>query len=90
MLRSIKASIIAIALTASVFTFAAGPAQAATDFANCDAMHHVYKHGVAKSKRAANRQYRTGHYRPAVRPAVYRANNESDADKDGTACEVTR
>jgi hypothetical protein len=32
----------------------------------------------------------TGHYRPAVRAAVYPANDESDADNDGTACEVTR
>ena len=37
---------------------------------------------------AANRQVRTGHFRPAVRPAVYRVNSESDADHDGTACEA--
>ena len=59
-------------------------------FSSCDAMHRVYKNGVAKSKAAATRQYRTGHYRPAVRPAVYWVNDESDADNDGTACEVTR
>jgi hypothetical protein len=53
-------------------------------------MHRVYKNGVAKSKKAANRQWRTGHYRPAVRPKVYWVNDESDADNDGTACEVTR
>jgi hypothetical protein len=59
-------------------------------YSNCDAMHRTFKYGVAKSKAAANRQYRTGHYRPAVKPAVYRVNDESDADNDGTACEVTR
>lgn len=89
MLRATKTGLIAIAMTASMLAFA-GPAQAVTDYSSCDHMHKTYKHGVAKSKRAANRQYKTGHYRPAVRPAVYRVNDESDADKDGTACEVTR
>ncbi len=65
------------------------PAHAVTDCPNCTAMHRDCKHGVARSVRAANFQVRTGHFRPAVKPAVYRANNESDADKDGTACEVT-
>lgn len=32
---------------------------------------------------------RTSHCRPAVKPKVYRANDESDADNDGTACEVS-
>ena len=90
MFRAAKTGVIAVALTASALTFTAGPADAATDFANCDAMHRVFKYGVARSKAAANKQARTGHYRPAVRPAVYAVNNESDADKDGTACEVTR
>ena len=53
-------------------------------------MHHVYKYGVARSDAAASRQVRTNHYRPAVRTKVYRVNNESDADNDGTACEVSR
>ena len=89
MLRATKTGLIAVALTASTLAFA-GPAEAARDFSNCDSLHRVYKNGVAKSKKAANRQWRTGHYRPAVRPAVYWANSESDADNDGTACEVTR
>jgi hypothetical protein len=89
MLRATKTGLIAVAMTASMLAFA-GPAEAVTDFANCDAMHRTFKNGVARSKAAANRQWHTGHMRPAVRPAVYRVNNESDADKDGTACEVTR
>lgn len=67
----------------------AGPGHYEPAFANCTAMHRVYKHGVARSVKAANYQVRTGHYRPAVKPAVYRANVKSDADKDGTACEVS-
>jgi Ni/Co efflux regulator RcnB len=82
--------LVATAAIAAPITLAATPAEAATDFANCDAMHRVFKYGVAKSKKAANRQYRTDHYRPAVRPLSYKVNNESDADNDGTACEVTR
>lgn len=84
-----KSALVTIALAASTLTFA-GPAEAVTDYRNCDHMHRSYKYGVAKSTRAANRAYRTGHYRPAVKPAVYRVNNESDADNDGTACEVSR
>jgi Ni/Co efflux regulator RcnB len=82
--------LVATAAVAAPITLAAAPAEAATDFANCDAMHRVFKYGVAKSKAAANRTYRNGHYRPAVRPLVYKVNNESDADNDRTACEVTR
>jgi hypothetical protein len=88
MLRTAKASLIAITLTAGALTLSAVPAQAATDFSGCAAMHRTFKSGVAKSLAAAHRQELSGHKRPAVRPAVYRANIESDADKDGTACEV--
>jgi Excalibur calcium-binding domain len=87
MLRTAKTSLIVVAMTASTLAFA-GPAEAVTDFAGCGAMHRTFKNGVAKSHAAAHRQERTGHQRPAVRPAIYRANKESDADKDGTACEV--
>ena len=90
MFRSAKTGLIAVALTTSALTFTSAPAQAVTDFANCDAMHKVFKYGVARSKAAANKQWNPGHYRPAVKPAVYSVNDESDADKDGTACEVTR
>ena len=89
MIRSATLGLATAALAASTLV-AAGPADAARDFPNCDAMHRVYENGVARSKAAANRQVRTGHYRPAVKPRVYRANSESDADNDGAACEVTR
>ncbi len=89
MLRATKTGLVAAAMTASVFALA-GPAEAVVDFRNCDHMHNTFRYGVARSDAAADRQQRTGHYRPAVRPQSYRANNESDADNDGTACEVTR
>ena len=75
-----KSCLIAVAMTASMLAVA-GPAEAVTKFSNCTQMHKTYKYGVARSDAAANRQQRTDHYRPAVRPKVYRANTNSDRDK---------
>jgi hypothetical protein len=83
-----KAVLVAVGLAASTLTITSAPADAATRFANCTAMHRVYKHGVAKSDKAANYQVRKGYGRPAVRPKVYWANQKSDRDNDGTACEA--
>ena len=65
-------------------------AVAAKSYPNCDALHKQWQYGVAKSRKAARRQVRTGHYKPHVSLAGYRANFNLDADNDGTACEVTR
>jgi len=69
---------------------ASSPAGAVTHYANCTALHRAHPYGVAKSRRAANRQVNTGHYRPYVSLALYNANSSLDADHDGTACEVSR
>jgi Excalibur calcium-binding domain len=63
---------------------------AAPSFPNCDSMHKKWPYGVAKSRKAARKQVRTGHYKPRVSRAGYRANSGLDADKDGTACEVLK
>ena len=89
MFRTVKVGVIAATMTLGALTFTAGPA-GAVDYANCTQLHHHFKYGVARSDRAARYQVRTGHYRPAVKPKIYRQNNESDADNDGTACEVSR
>ena len=86
MLRTAKASLIAAVMTASMLAFT-GPADAAAHFGSCAAMHKRFANGVAKSRPAAHRQELSGHKRPDVRPAVYRANRALDADHDGTACE---
>lgn len=58
---------------------------------SCAQMHKVYKHGIAKSKKAANRAYRNGQYPPPVRPKVYENSYKSlDRDKDEVMCEVPR
>ena len=79
---------ILIAVTMAASTVAISTPAEAVDYANCDAMHRTFEHGVAKSKRAADKQVRDGYGRPAVKPKVYRQNSESDADNDGTACEA--
>ena len=90
-MRKILLGLAATAVVATSLAAAtAANATAVTDFRNCDHMHRTFKNGVARSDAAADRQVRTSHYRPAVRPSVYRVNNESDADNDGTACEVSR
>jgi hypothetical protein len=62
---------------------------AVPSFDNCTQLHQRWQYGVAKSLRAARRQVNTGHYRPRVSRAGYRANRSLDADDDGTACEVS-
>ena len=62
----------------------AAQADRATTFANCTAMHKVWHHGVAKSRAASRRD---GHGAP-VKPGVYAANQKSDRDHDGVACEA--
>ncbi len=84
MKRLVVAGLAGLALLAPT----AMSAEAATRFANCTDMHKVYKHGVAKSQAAANKQVKAGYGKPAVKPAVYDANRKSDRDNDGTACEA--
>jgi hypothetical protein len=62
---------------------------AVPSFGNCRQLHNRWQYGVAKTSRAARRQVNSGHYRPTVSRAGYRANDHLDADNDLTACEVT-
>ena len=78
------------ALSAVAIVGLAPSSLAATHYANCTALHQHYKYGVARSAKAANYQVNTGHYRPYVGLSLYNANSQSDRDKDGTACEVSR
>jgi hypothetical protein len=63
-------------------------AQAAHHYSSCTAMHKDWAHGVAKSRRAANREVADGYGRPHVSRRLYRANRDLDANDDGVACEA--
>ena len=60
----------------------------AKTYANCDALHKKYPHGVGK-KGAKDKV--SGSAKPVknftVSTAAYNANKKSDRDKDGVACE---
>ena len=96
MRRRVATMVLAVLLgvgSVGVFPVAAGAESetaASTKYRNCTALHrHYYRYGVARSAAAAQKQVNTGHYKPRVSRSVYRANSNLDADKDGTACEVS-
>jgi hypothetical protein len=86
MKHAIKAVVVALAAAVVVSTNPVGADAGPRRFANCTAMHKVYKHGVGK--RGAHDHTSgtrvTNFYR---NNALYRANSKSDRDKDGIACE---
>jgi hypothetical protein len=65
---------------------------AAKSYSSCAKLHKDCKHGVATSKRAANKQVNQAYGLPAYgtkAKAVYWKNhNNLDRDDDGTACEA--
>ena len=69
-------------------TAPAPPSGVARDYANCDEMHEDYRGGVARPG-AVDRRRNGGHarYAPHYDQALYDANEESDGDDDGVACE---
>ncbi len=88
MKRGVISLVLAVLL--GVGSVGAMAGEAATSYPNCDALHkQFYKYGVAISRKAAQKQVKTGHYKPRVNRSVYQANTKLDADKDETACEVT-
>ena len=96
MFSRVGAVFCAIAITAAPVAIVAmtttGAVAGGTYYANCDALHRDYRHGVAKSAAAATKQVRDGYGRPAygrVARAVYATNHSRlDRDDDGTACEA--
>jgi cytochrome c2 len=89
--RFLAATAVALAAVAC----AAAPAEAAPaarTFANCTAIHQVYSGGIAKAGVKVNRtpsgnRALKGHVKFST--ALYIANEKSDRDKDGVACEVS-
>ncbi|MBD0861966.1 excalibur calcium-binding domain-containing protein [Gordonia sp. zg691] len=64
----------------------AAPAAAATDYANCSALNADYPHGVGEPG-AVDSTSGTPVTGFTVDQALYDANDESDRDGDGIACE---
>lgn len=85
-----RRSIIGVSLMLVLISSAAAPefAQAVAHYANCTAMHRDWRHGIAKSRRAADREVHDGYGRPHVSRRIYRANRQLDANDDGVACEA--
>lgn len=89
MKRRVATMVLAVLL--GVGSLGVFPSAAATKYKNCTVLHRqFYRYGVARSAAAAQKQVNTGHYKPRVSRSVYIANSSLDADKDGTACEVSR
>jgi Ni/Co efflux regulator RcnB len=86
--RKIILGLVAATLVASPLAMSAQANAATRSFANCTAMHKVYKHGVAKSSTAAARQVRAGYGRPPSSRSSTEPMSRATADKDGTACEA--
>jgi len=87
----ITSLVAAAAIVAGSLFVAASPADAsARHFANCTAMHKVYKHGVGR--KGAKDKVRSKKDKPVtnfhVSTAIYNANKGSDRDHDGVACEA--
>lgn len=86
-------SALALGLTAVVaMPTSADAATLGKYYSSCDKLHKDYKHGVAKSTKAANRAVRDGYGRPSTTKkakGVYATNHSRlDRDDDGTACEA--
>ena len=61
---------------------------AAKTYANCDALHKKYPHGVGKKgakDKVSGSSKAVKNF--TVNTSVYNANKKSDRDKDGVACE---
>ena len=85
------AAMLAVSCSA-VVTVSESASAAPKTYASCAKLHKDFKHGVAKSKKAAKKQVADGLSMPAYSDRaqkVYQANHANlDRDHDGTACEV--
>jgi hypothetical protein len=92
MTRRIAAVVAAAAFSVPMAASFAPAAEAGSlYYSSCTKLARDYKHGVAKSAAAAQRQVRQGYGRPAYgtrAKKVYWENYKRlDRDRDGTACE---
>ena len=86
------ASVVAVLVATPMTVVAVSEsAQAAPKtYSSCTKLHKDFKYGVAKSKKAAKKQVSQGNAMPAYSDRaqkVYWA-NDTNLDRDGTACET--
>lgn len=75
-----------VAIGVVLFVTTGGVAGAAKTYANCTKLNRVYPHGVGKpGARDKTSGTRVTNFKRSKR--LYRANNGSDRDGDGIACE---
>jgi hypothetical protein len=91
LISTLAAPALLVAGTVLAGTVLAGPAEAQAKppktFANCDAMHRVYPHGVGKPG-AKDKTSGTPVTTFKRSTPLYNANTKSDRDHDGIACEA--
>ncbi len=88
-------SVVAVLAVSAPVAALSGPADAAASagryYSSCAKLTKDFPHGVAKSRKAAQKQVRQGYGSPAYGKrarSVYATNKgRLDRDKDGTACE---
>jgi len=84
--RTLRSLVLVLAISVVAGVLASQAFAGATKFKNCTAVHKKYKHGIAKSTKAANRANGlTG--KPKISLSLYTANKGKDRDHDGVACE---
>lgn len=98
-MRNVVGTLLAVALGAVVLVAPANaaptssaPAAAETrTFLTCSSMHRTYPNGIAVTTTAANRAFRNGYQRPAVRPVAYADSPRTlDRNRNGVMCAVKR
>jgi uncharacterized membrane protein len=84
--RRIAALVTSAAVLALPLAATTVPADAATHYKNCSAMHKKYHHGVGK-KGAKDKTSGKKVTNFKVSNSLYKANKKLDRDHDGIACE---
>lgn len=93
MKKRILGSVTALALLSPIWVVAtsAGAEAGSLYYSSCTKLTEKYEHGVAKSRKAANKQVGQGYGLPAygsrAQDVYWKNYQRLDRDRDGTACE---
>lgn len=91
-IRAASVAAMLVMTPVTVVTLSESAQAAPKKYSSCAKLHKDFKHGVSKSKKAAQKQVKQGYGMPAYSERaqkVYWANHTNlDRDHDGTACEA--